>query len=83
MERKRGQEEGGVAPGWGQGRIPPLGLRGEELPVCGIFGFTSATDSTVTAVGPIGEEGHLPGHLFDHLVQVQDPTLGWNHTCHK
>lgn len=58
---------------------------GVAAPVCGIFGFTSATDSTVTAVGPIGEEGHLPGHLFDHLVQVQDPTLGWNHTskCHQ
>lgn len=53
----------------------------EELPVRGISGWALATKSAVAAVGHIGEDGGLPRHLSDHLVQVQDVALGWNHTC--
>lgn len=49
-------------------------------PVCGIFGLPFATKSTVTAVGPVAEEGFLPRHVCDHLVQVQEPSLGCSYT---
>ena len=70
---------------WGAGRtgLPPVGLPGKGLPVRSIYGCAFATRSTVTAIGPIGGDGCLPGHLFDHLVQVPNPALGWSHTCHR
>ena len=55
--------------------------QGGDLPVCGIFGLPFATKSTVTAVGPVAEEGFLPRHVCDHLVQVQEPSLGCSYTC--
>ena len=53
----------------------------EELPVCGISGLALTTNSTVAAIGRIEEDGGLPRHLFDHLVQVQHVALSWSHTC--
>lgn len=67
--------------GGGRTGLPPVGLPRKGLPVRGIYGWAFATKSTVTAVGPIGGDGCLPGHLFDHLVQVHNPALGWSHTC--
>lgn len=49
-------------------------------PVCGISGLALATKSAVAAVGRIEEDGGLPRHLFDHLVQVQHVALSWSHT---
>ena len=65
----------------GEGPWVGAGHDWEELPVCGIFGLAFATESAVTAIGQIGEDGSLPRHPSDHLVQVQYPALGWNHTC--
>lgn len=73
----------GESRGGGRTGLPPVALPGKGLPVRGIFGLAFAPRSAVTAVGPIGEDGCLPGYLFDHLVQVQDPALGWHHTCQR
>lgn len=35
----------------------------------------------MTAVEPIGDDGRLLSHLSDHVVQVQNPALGWTRTC--
>lgn len=83
VEQIHGGTGKGRVLGQGAGRagLAPVALPGKALPVRGIFGLASASRSTVAAVEPVGEDGCLPGHLFDHLVQVHDPTLGWNHTC--
>ena len=73
MEKE--QEREGEGP-WGEAEHD-----WEELPVCGISGLALATKSAVTAIGWIEEDGDLPRHLSDHLVQVQNIGFGWNHTC--
>lgn len=60
-------------------RVPSGSGRG--LPVCGIFGLSFATRSAVTAIEPVAEGGFLPSHEADHLVQVQDPSLGRSYIC--
>lgn len=52
-------------------------------PVCGIFGFSFATKSTMTAIEPVAENGCLPSHTFDHLVQVPEPSLAWSYTSQQ
>lgn len=52
-------------------------------PVGGILGLSFATKSTVTAVGPVVEDGFLPSHMADHLVQVQEPSLGCSYTSQQ
>lgn len=52
-------------------------------PVGGILGLSFAAKSTVTAIGPVAEEGFLPSHMVNHLVQVQEPSLGCSYTSQQ